>query len=95
MKITVEYKEQESDLNNLKIDSAKYLSDYAIRIRFSDGTEKLVDFKPFLLKALHPSVKKYLDEKKFANFNLTDGNLNWNDYELIFPIWDLYNGKID
>jgi hypothetical protein len=95
MKISVEYKEQESDLNNLKIDSAKYLSDYAIRIRFSNGNEKLVDFKPFLLKALHPSVNKYLDEKKFANFNLTAGNLNWNDYELIFPIWDLYNGKID
>ncbi|MGF1585970.1 MAG: DUF2442 domain-containing protein [Bacteroidales bacterium] len=95
MKISVEYKEQESDFNHLKIDSAKYLSDYAIRIRFSDGTEKLVDFKPFLLKALHPSVKKYLDEKKFKNFIVIDGNLNWNDYELIFPIWDLYNGKID
>jgi hypothetical protein len=95
MKISVEYNEQESGFDQIKIVSAKYLSDYAIRVRFSDGNEKLVDFKPFLHKALHPSVKKYLDEKKFANFNLTDGNLNWNDHDLIFPIWDLYNGKIE
>ena len=95
MRILVDYKESESGLNQLKINSAKYLSDYAIRIMFNDGTEKLVDFKAFLSKSLHPSIKKYLDEKRFSNFNLTDGNLNWNDYDLIFPIWDLYNGKID
>jgi hypothetical protein len=95
MRILVEYNDQETDVEQLKIDSAKYLSDYVIRISFSDGTEKLVDFKPFLSKSLHPSIKKYLDEKKFANFNLTDGNLNWNDYDLIFPIWDLYTGNID
>jgi len=94
MRILVDYKEQESGFDQLKIDSAKYLSDYAIRIKFSDGVVKLVDFKPFISKALHPSIKKYIDEKKFSNFNLTDGNLNWNDYELIFPIWDLYTGEI-
>ena len=94
MKIIVDYKDSDSGFNQLKIDSAKYLSDYVIRIRFSDGKEKLVDFKPFLLKSLHPSIKKYLDENKFSNFSLTDGNLNWNDYDLIFPISDLYNGQI-
>jgi len=36
-----------------------------------------------------------LNEKLFSNFAITDGNINWNDYELIFPISDLYNGKID
>ena len=95
MRILVDYKEQESGFNQLKIDSAKYLSDYVIRIKFSDGADKLVDFKPFLSKSLHPSIKKYLDEKRFSDFSLKDGNLNWNDYVLIFPIWDLYNGKID
>ena len=94
MRIIVEYKDSETGFNQLKIDSAKYLSDYAIRIRFSNGKEKLVDFKPFLSKSLHPSIKKYLDENKFSNFSLTDGNLNWNDYDLIFPLSDLYNGQI-
>ncbi len=94
MRILIDYKE-EKDFDTLKIHSAKYLSDYAIRIRFSDGIDKVVDFKPFLSKSIHPSIKKYLDEKKFSNFNLIDGNLNWNDYDLIFPIWDLYNGKLE
>lgn len=95
MRIIVDYKDSESGFDQLKIDSAKYLSDYAIRIIFSDGNEKLVDFKPFLSKSLHPSIKRYLDENKFSNFSLNDGNLNWNDYELIFPISDLYKGRIE
>jgi len=95
MRILVDYKEQESSFDQLKIESAKYLSDYVIRLKFNDGEDKIVDFKPFLSKSLHPAIKKYFDEEKFADFCLTDGNLNWNDYELIFPIWDLYNGKIN
>lgn len=95
MRIIIDYNENESGFELLKVDSAKYLSDYAIRIKFNDGIEKLVDFKPFLSKSLHPSIKKYLDENRFSNFSLTDGNLNWNDYDLIFPISDLYNGKIE
>jgi len=94
MRIVVDYKANES-LTRLKIVSAKYLTDFAIRIQFNDGTEKVVDFKPFLSKSLHPSIKKYLDEKMFSDFSLTDGNLNWNDFDIIFPIRDLYNGKID
>jgi hypothetical protein len=95
MKIIVDYREPEFENDDLRIDSAKYLSDYAIRITFSDGNERLVDFKPFLSKSHHPSIKKYLDEKMFSNFSLTDGNLNWNDYDLIFPISDLYKGKVE
>ncbi|HKK38452.1 MAG TPA: DUF2442 domain-containing protein [Cryomorphaceae bacterium] len=94
MRIVVDYKDSESGVNRLKIDSAKYLSDYVIRLKFNDGKERLVDFKQFLSKSLHPSIKKYLDESKFSKFSLTDGNLNWNDYDLIFPISDLYEGRL-
>ncbi len=95
MKITVEYKNTEENTEVLKVKQANYLSDYAIRITFNNGVEKLIDFKPFLSKSLHPSIKKYLNEKLFSNFAITDGNINWNNYELIFPISDLYNGKIE
>jgi len=94
MKIIVDYRGSDQEANQLKIDSAKYLSDYAIRLTFSDGIEKIVDFKPFLSKSLHPTIKKYLDEKKFSDFSLVDGNLNWNNYDLIFPISDLYMGRV-
>ncbi len=92
MKISVNYKETNNEI--LKVDSAQCLSDFVIKIKFSDGTARLVDFKPFLSKSIHPSIKKYTDKNYFTNFKIIDGNLNWNDYDLIFPIWDLYNGKI-
>ncbi|MBU2446969.1 MAG: DUF2442 domain-containing protein [Bacteroidetes bacterium] len=94
MKITEEYTILTEDTEVIDITSARYIGDYAIRLTFSDGFEKLVDFKPFLSKSLHPSIRKYLDENLFSKFEIIDGNLNWNDYDLIFPIDDLYNGKI-
>lgn len=94
-KITIVYNEPVSVDQQLKIESAKYLSDFVIRIRFNNGRERITDFKPFLSNSYHPSIRKYLDESEFSNFSILDGNLNWNDYELIFPIWDLYNGLID
>jgi hypothetical protein len=78
----------------IAIRSAKYIGDFAIRVFFSDGFNRLVDFKPFLETSLHPSIRKYLDEDRFKQFEIVDGNLNWNDYDLIFPIDDLYEGKL-
>ena len=42
----------------IEIDEAKYIGNFALRIKFNDGVEKLVDFKPFLFKSLHLSIKK-------------------------------------
>jgi hypothetical protein len=92
MKITEEYIDYRVDI--IEIKSAHYIGDYAIRVFFNDGSGKLVDFKPFLESSFHPSIRKYLDEVKFKDYQIIDGNLNWNDYDLIFPIEDLYEGKI-
>jgi hypothetical protein len=92
MRITEEYSEIQTDL--IEVKSAIYIGDFAIRITFNDGKNKLVDFKAFLESSSHPSIKKYLEESKFKKFDIVDGNLNWNDYDLIFPIYDLYQGRI-
>ena len=92
MRIVEEYDEMQTDL--IEIKSANYIGDYAIRILFSDGVNKLVDFKTFLESSSHPSIRKYLDETKFKQFTILDGNLNWNDYDLIIPVQDLYQGTI-
>lgn len=92
MKISVDYTQTVD--KKIQIKTAVYLGDFMLKIHFSDGKEKKIDFKPFLKKSLHPTLKKYMDESNFSNFQIIDGNLNWNDYELIFPIWDLYNEKI-
>jgi len=81
-------------LKTIEVESAKYIGDYAIRICFNDSTNRLVDFKSFLESSLHPSIRKYLDESLFKQFQIVNGNLNWGDYDLIFPVHDLYEGKI-
>jgi hypothetical protein len=92
MKIIKEYIEFQSEL--IEIKSARYIGDYAIRIIFSDGTNRLIDFKSFLESSLHPSIRKYLNESMFKKYSIVDGNLNWNDYDLIFPLDDLYKGSV-
>ncbi len=93
MKIIKDYNENEL-IDVIEITAANYIEDYSIKIYFNDGSDKLVDFKPFLTKSLHPSISKYLDIALFSRFEIINGNLNWNDYDLIFPIHDLYEGVI-
>jgi hypothetical protein len=92
MKIIKEYNKDNEKIFEVK--EAEFEGSYKLTLFFSDGTSQLVDFRPFLEKSQHPSIRKYLDSKKIKNFKIIDGNLNWNDYDLIFPIADLYKGKI-
>ena len=93
MKITVEYSENITS-NELSVKTAEYIGDYVIRIYFNTNEGKIVDFKPFLQQSIHPSVRKYLNEKIFSSYKIHNGNLNWNDYDLIFPVNDLYENTI-
>ena len=93
MKISHDYNEVER-YDILEVISAKYLNDYRIKILFNDGNNVEIDFKAFLERSFHPSIAKYLDQNLFSNFEIRNGNLNWNDYELIFPLEDLHEGRI-
>lgn len=78
----------------LEIDNASYLGDYQIKLEFSDGKTQVVDFENFLSESKNPMTRKFLNTELFKNFKLEYGDLVWNDFELCFPIWDLYEGKI-
>jgi hypothetical protein len=78
----------------LYVTQATYVKDYTVQVRFNDKTEQIVDFSPFLLSSSHPSIRKYLDLSLFKQFEVKDGDLMWGDMDLIFPVWDLYNGKV-
>lgn len=93
MNITEEtYNYNENDL--ISIVEARYIKDYLIKLIFNDGSEKTVDFGNFLNSSHHPQIRKYLKTEKFKEFSIIDGNINWNDYDMIFPLEDLYNGEI-
>ena len=70
------------------------LSDYILKLYFSDGIERTIDFEPFLRASRNPLIRAYLDPKKFANIKLEYGELVWDDYGLCFPLADLYENRI-
>lgn len=79
---------------SIEITKAEYLNDYRIKLRFSDNKIQIVDFKVFLENSKNPTTKKYLDIKLFKEFKIEFGDLVWHDYELCFPIIDLYENSV-
>lgn len=77
------------------ISSVKYKGNYCLELTFSDSHVQTVDFSTFLASNHHPDYEKYKDERTFLSYDLVDGNLNWDDYTMIFPINDLYKGAIE
>ena len=80
--------------NYLEITEANYVSGYKVRLTFNDGLVRVMDFEPFLRKARNPDITQYRQMRKFKRFRLDYGDLMWGDYEMIFPMADLYRGEI-
>ena len=78
----------------IDIVEAEQLSEYKLKLYFSDGVEQIIDFESFLGGSRNPLIRAYLAPKKFANFRLEYGELVWDDYGLCFPIADLYENRI-
>lgn len=69
-------------------------SDYRLRLTFNDGKEQEVDFLPFLSASRHPAIRAFLAPERFATYRLEYGDLVWGDFELCFPIVDLYENHL-
>lgn len=78
----------------LFITSAQVAGQLRLQLTFSDGKSQTVDFSGFLLSSHNPHIRKYADEKLFETFRITNGDLEWNDYDLCFPVIDLYENRI-
>lgn len=79
----------------INIIAAKQVGDYSILLNFDDKSEQLVDFKSFLSSSLHPDIRVWLEPDKFAAFRIEHGDLVWGDYELCFPVIDLYRNDLE
>jgi len=78
----------------LSIKQESHMDDCKLKLVFNDQASQVIDFKPFLSKSLNPLIRKYLAPEEFAKFELDGGDLKWNDYDLCFPIDDLYENRI-
>ncbi len=81
-------------VNPINIISAVQTGEYLIRLRFDDQQEQEVNFKPFLVHSSHPDIRAYLDPVRFGTFRIEYGELVWGDYDLCFPLIDLYRNQI-
>jgi hypothetical protein len=77
----------------ITIESAEYVNGYKIRLQFNDQTTQTINFENFIRSSHNPHIAKYSNLELFKNFSITDGDLEWNDYDLCFPIIDLYEYK--
>ena len=71
------------------------LGDFKLKLVFDDQKQQTIDFGPFLAQSKHPDIRAWLDRAKFEQYRLCDGELVWGDYELCFPLIDLYQNNID
>ncbi|MEX0775174.1 MAG: DUF2442 domain-containing protein [Phycisphaeraceae bacterium] len=73
---------------------AEHVGEHRLRLSFNDGTVQIIDFAPFLRQSHNPLIQAYLDATAFAGFTVKDGDLVWGDYDLCFPVADLYEGRV-
>jgi hypothetical protein len=79
----------------MKIVKAEYISDYKVKLFFSDKRSRIVDFGGFILSSTYATFAQYKDLKKFKKFRIENGNIVWGkDWDLIFPLTQLYKGEI-
>ncbi|GAB1262627.1 hypothetical protein [Aurantivibrio plasticivorans] len=81
-------------MSELSVDTAKHITGHILEIQFNDGHKTVLDFAPFIFSVGHPDYERYKKVDKFLEYDLIDGNLNWDDYTMIFPVEDLYTGKL-
>jgi hypothetical protein len=60
----------------MRVKQAEYVQEYKVKIIFSDGTIKIVDFKPFLKNAKNLFIP-LLDIEYFKNFSVDDTTICW------------------
>ena len=60
----------------MRVKKAEYVQDYKVKIVFSDGAIKIVDFKPFLKNAKNLFIP-LLDIEYFKRFSVDDTTICW------------------
>jgi Protein of unknown function (DUF2442) len=80
----------------ISIVDANYAGDLKVELVFNDKKRNLIDFEFFFKTHSHPQFNKYRKPEQFKKFKIENGNVVWGkDWDMIFPVYDLYKGKIE
>lgn len=83
-----------SDKTELLVVETAHVQDHVLNIVFNNGHSVIVDFAPFIFSNGHPNYEPYKNIDVFLSYKLEDGNLNWDDYTMIFPVENLYANSL-
>ena len=74
---------------------AKSVGNFTVELLFGDNTKQRINVGEFIQNHPHPQYDKYLNEEEFGKFSIDDGNIVWGeDWDLVFPVEELYAGRI-
>lgn len=77
----------------LTVVSAEYIGGLSLKLTFSDGFVRVLDFSEYLSSHPHPQHDLYQNPDSFREYYIDSGNLVWGkDWDMIFPVEDLYSG---
>ena len=81
----------------MRVKRAEYIEDYKIKIMFSNGVMKFVDFAQFLMRAKHVFLP-LRDVDYFKKFQVDDITLSWPngadfDPELLYSMGAVVKGR--
>ena len=92
----METNKKQTIVNPLQVVHIECFENLTVRLCFSDHTEKIIDIGDFITKHPHPQYNKYLEWKNFKKSAIENGNVVWGkNWDLMFPIEQLYNGVIE
>lgn len=79
----------------VSVSKVAYIDGYKLEVEFNDNKKQIVDFGNFLNTHSHPQYNKYKKPENFKKFKIENGNIVWGkDWDMIFPVFDLYQGII-
>jgi hypothetical protein len=79
------------EVNIVQVEPA---GEYRLWLTFSDKQRSLVDLAPVIKRSMNPQTRQFLNMERFLSFRLEWGNIVWGDYEMCFPIEELYEGRM-
>ena len=80
----------------ISVKEVNYIDNFLLEIVFNDNKKNVIDFGVYLETHSHPQFNKYKKINNFKKFKIENGNVVWGkDWDMIFPVFDLYNGLLN
>lgn len=79
----------EEDIDLIRVTGVEYLQEYTMKLEFSNGIKKIVNFLPLLKGKLFEPLK---EKKNFIQFGLTYWTLEWYNGADFAPDYLYRNG---